>query len=54
MLVLWTVLQRRRPIGYDHILPVCQGGKDEYNNLQLLHRHYHVTKTGLERATAQP
>jgi len=42
------------PLDIDHIRPVCQGGKDEYNNLQLLHRHCHVTKTGLERATAQP
>lgn len=29
----------------DHIIPFCQGGKDEYNNLQLLHRHCHDKKT---------
>jgi RNA-directed DNA polymerase len=36
----------------DHILARSQGGKDVYTNLQLLHRHCHVTKTGLERASA--
>ncbi|MCY7277116.1 MAG: group II intron reverse transcriptase/maturase [Phormidesmis sp. CAN_BIN44] len=29
----------------DHIIPRSQGGKDEYINLQLLHRHCHDTKT---------
>jgi RNA-directed DNA polymerase len=29
----------------DHIIPRSQGGKDEYSNLQLLHRHCHDTKT---------
>lgn len=29
----------------DHILPRSQGGKDEYKNLQLLHRHCHDLKT---------
>jgi len=29
----------------DHIIPKSQGGKDEYKNLQLLHRHCHDTKT---------
>ncbi|MCY7286271.1 MAG: group II intron reverse transcriptase/maturase [Cyanobacteria bacterium CAN_BIN43] len=29
----------------DHIAPRSQGGKDEYINLQLLHRHCHDTKT---------
>ncbi|MBE9036100.1 group II intron reverse transcriptase/maturase [aff. Roholtiella sp. LEGE 12411] len=29
----------------DHITPKSQGGKDEYKNLQLLHRHCHDTKT---------
>lgn len=29
----------------DHILPKALGGKDEYNNLQLLHRHCHDRKT---------
>ncbi|MEB3883690.1 HNH endonuclease, partial [Lyngbya sp. CCY1209] len=23
----------------DHIIPKCLGGKDDYKNLQLLHRH---------------
>jgi len=29
----------------DHITPKILGGKDEYNNLQLLHRHCHDIKT---------
>jgi RNA-directed DNA polymerase len=29
----------------DHIIPKSQGGKDEYKNLQLLHRHCHDVKT---------
>jgi RNA-directed DNA polymerase len=34
----------------DHIVPRAIGGKDEYKNLQLLHRHCHdvKTKTDLE------
>jgi len=34
----------------DHIIPRAIGGKDEYKNLQLLHRHCHdvKTKTDLE------
>lgn len=29
----------------DHIIPKSKGGKDEYQNWQLLHRHCHDTKT---------
>jgi len=29
----------------DHIIPKSLGGKDEYKNLQLLHRHCHDVKT---------
>ncbi|MGB3512338.1 MAG: HNH endonuclease signature motif containing protein, partial [Microcoleaceae cyanobacterium] len=29
----------------DHIVPKSLGGKDTYDNLQLLHRHCHDTKT---------
>lgn len=29
----------------DHIIPKSKGGKDEYTNLQLLHRHCHDIKT---------
>ena len=29
----------------DHIIPQTLGGKDEYKNLQLLHRHCHDKKT---------
>ena len=28
----------------DHIIPTAAGGKDEYKNLQLLHRHCHDEK----------
>jgi RNA-directed DNA polymerase len=36
----------------DHIHPRSQGGKDEYKNLQLLHRHCHDDKTALDEANA--
>ncbi|MHC5736071.1 HNH endonuclease [Nostoc sp.] len=29
----------------DHSIPKSKGGKNEYKNLQLLHRHCHDTKT---------
>ena len=29
----------------DHIIPKSKGGRDDYKNLQLLHRHCHDTKT---------
>ena len=29
----------------DHIIPKSRGGKKEYKNLQLLHRHCHDDKT---------
>jgi len=32
----------------DHIIPTSSGGKDEYKNLQLLHRHCHDTKTATD------
>ncbi len=32
-------------IEVDHIIPKSQGGKDKYNNLQVLHRHCHDSKT---------
>jgi len=35
----WDVLE------VDHIIPIALRGKDEYNNLQLLHRHCHDEKT---------
>ncbi|MBI1242441.1 MAG: hypothetical protein GC195_13170 [Nostoc sp. RI_552] len=33
-----------------HIIPLSKGGKDEYNNLQLLHRHCHDQKTANDRS----
>jgi RNA-directed DNA polymerase len=32
----------------DHIIPETLGGKDEYKNLQLLHRHCHDVKTATD------
>nr|ACI31231.1 reverse transcriptase [Volvox carteri]ACY05996.1 putative reverse-transcriptase protein [Volvox carteri f. nagariensis] len=34
----------------DHIIPLSIGGKDNYANLQLLHRQCHVDKTKFDRA----
>lgn len=39
-------------IEVDHIQPRSQGGKDEYKNLQLLHRHCHDDKTALDESSA--
>jgi group II intron reverse transcriptase/maturase len=33
----------------DHVIPRSKGGKDSYDNLQLLHTHCHVKKTSLDR-----
>ncbi|MDT9250952.1 MULTISPECIES: group II intron maturase-specific domain-containing protein [unclassified Limnospira] len=38
----------------DHIVPRSQGGKDEYKNLQLLHRHTRDDQTALDNARAVP
>ena len=38
----WDVLE------VDHIIPRAMSGKDEYKNLQLLHRHCHDEKTALD------
>ncbi|HEY9614785.1 group II intron maturase-specific domain-containing protein, partial [Allocoleopsis sp.] len=35
-------------IELDHIIPKSQGGKDEYKNWQLLHRHCHDIKTATD------
>jgi RNA-directed DNA polymerase len=35
-------------IEVDHRIPKSQGGKDSYDNWQLLHRHCHDTKTALD------
>lgn len=29
----------------DHVIPLVKGGKNEYSNLQLLHREFHIKKT---------
>ncbi|WP_254921425.1 HNH endonuclease [Nodularia sp. NIES-3585] len=31
----------------DHIIPKSKGGKNDYKNLQLLHRHCHDVKTAI-------
>jgi RNA-directed DNA polymerase len=33
----------------DHIIPRALGGKDRYNNLQLLHKHCHIEKTRIDQ-----
>ena len=38
----WDVIEE------DHIIPRAMGGKDEYKNLQLLHRHCHDEKTAID------
>ncbi|MGB3207972.1 MAG: group II intron reverse transcriptase/maturase [Crinalium sp.] len=38
----WDVLE------VDHIIPKALGGRDEWNNLQLLHRHCHDEKTAFD------
>lgn len=35
----------------DHIIPKSKGGKDEYKNWQLLHRHCHDTKTASDSSS---
>ncbi|WP_375499758.1 HNH endonuclease [uncultured Nostoc sp.] len=37
----WDVIEE------DHIIPRAIGGKDEYKNLQLLHRYCHDEKTAI-------
>ena len=32
-------------VEFDHIKPTSLGGKDTYDNLKLLHKHCHDTKT---------
>jgi RNA-directed DNA polymerase len=32
----------------DHIIPRAIGGKDDYKNLQLLHRHCHDVKSKID------
>lgn len=38
----------------DHIIPKSLGGKDEYTNLQLLHRHCHDKKTNSDGSLNRP
>ncbi len=37
----------------DHKIPKSKGGKDSYDNFQLLHRHCHDTKTATDLAKAK-
>ena len=37
----------------DHITPRSKGGKDDYENLQLLHRHCHDTKTAFDKQSRE-
>lgn len=38
----------------DHIIPKSKGGKDEWKNLQLLHRHCHDVKTRQDGSNDKP
>ena len=46
----WCCLsfRERDTLEVDHILSRALGGKDTYNNLQLLHGHCHDKKTALD------
>ncbi|TRV23933.1 MAG: HNH endonuclease, partial [Microcystis flos-aquae Mf_WU_F_19750830_S460] len=41
-------------IEVDHIHPLSLGGKDEYKNLQLLHRHCHDDKSASDGSLKSP
>ncbi len=41
-------------IELDHIIPKSKGGKDEYKNWQLLHRHCHDEKTSIDGSLDKP
>ncbi len=41
-------------IEQDHIIPKSKGGKDEYKNWQLLHRHCHDEKTSIDGSLDKP
>ena len=41
-------------IELDHIIPKSKGGKDEYKNWQLLHRHCHDKKTSIDGSLDTP
>ncbi|CUR35647.1 hypothetical protein PL9214670273 [Planktothrix tepida PCC 9214] len=46
MYSLWFVFHKYRHCrSWDTIKPTSLGGKDTYDNLQLLHKHCHDTKT---------
>jgi RNA-directed DNA polymerase len=38
----------------DHKIPRSKGGKDSYNNLQLLHGHCHDAKTTADHVAVKP
>lgn len=45
-----TAFQWESVMEVDHIIPKALGGKDRYNNLQLIHKHCHVSKTRIDRS----
>jgi len=45
-----TAFQWESVMEVDHIIPKALGGKDAYNNLQLIHKHCHVSKTRIDRS----
>lgn len=36
----------------DHIVPISKGGKRIANNIQLVHKHCHHKKTGIDRSVS--
>lgn len=44
-----TKFQMESVMEVDHIQPRALGGKDVYNNLQLIHKHCHIEKTRTDR-----
>ncbi len=49
----WLYFREEDVIEVDHIIPKILGGKDQYNNLQLLHRHCHDKKTAGDGSVAK-
>lgn len=43
-----TQFQFNSVMEVDHITPKALGGKDKYDNLQLLHKHCHIQKTRID------
>ncbi len=47
-LLCGLIFQNEDVLEIDHKIPRSLGGKDEYKNLQMLHRHYHDENTAID------